>query len=41
VQGALVIPTVENTAPPPGPNEPCPDEPPRYKPTPSNKPASP
>jgi uncharacterized lipoprotein len=38
VQGALVIPSVEVTPPPPGPSDACPDEPPRYKPTPSNKP---
>ena len=41
VQGALVIPSVEVTPPPPGPNDACLDEPPRYKPTPSNKPAAP
>jgi hypothetical protein len=40
VQGALVIPTVDATAPPPGPNDACLDEPPRYKPAPSTKPAA-
>lgn len=40
VQGALVIPSVEATAPPPGPNDACLDEPPRYKPPPSSKPAA-
>jgi hypothetical protein len=38
VQGALVIPTVDATAPPPGPNDACLDEPPRYKPPPASKP---
>ena len=32
VQGALVIPAVDNPLPPPGPKDPCLDEPPRYKP---------
>ena len=41
VQGALVIPTVEVAPPPPGPSDACLDEPPRYKPTPSNKAAAP
>ena len=41
VQGALVIPAVEMTAPPPGPNDPCLDEPPRYKPNQSSRPAAP
>ncbi|MFI4891692.1 MAG: hypothetical protein ACHQIL_14275 [Steroidobacterales bacterium] len=39
VQGALVIPTVDE-APPPGPNDPCLDEPPRYKPNQPAKPAA-
>jgi uncharacterized lipoprotein len=34
---ALVIPTVELAAPPPGPKDACLDLPPRYKPAPSNK----
>ncbi len=41
VQGALVIPAVDTTPPPPGPNDPCLDEPPRYKPNQSSKPAVP
>jgi opacity protein-like surface antigen len=36
-QGALVIPTVAVTPPPPGPNDLCLDVPPRYVPAPSNK----
>jgi uncharacterized lipoprotein len=37
-QSALVIPTVDATAPPPpGPNEPCLDVPPKYKPAPPPK----
>ena len=36
-QGALVIPPVEFTAPPPGPKDACLDVPPRYKPAPANK----
>ncbi len=40
-QGALVIPTVENTALPPGPHDACLDTPPRYKPAPTNKAATP
>jgi len=39
-QGALVIPAVELAAPPPGPNDACLDQPPRYKPAPVNKAAS-
>jgi len=39
-QGALVIPTVELAAPPPGPHDACLDQPPRYKPAPPNKAAS-
>jgi uncharacterized lipoprotein len=39
-QGALVIPTVELAAPPPGRNDACLDLPPRYKPAPVNKAAS-
>ncbi len=39
-QGALVIPTLEAAAPPPGPREACLDMPPRYKPAPPNKAAS-
>jgi uncharacterized lipoprotein len=38
--GALVIPTVENAPPPPGPHDQCYDVPPRYKATPPNKAAS-
>lgn len=41
VKGALVIPTVEVAPPPPGPSDACLDEPPRYKPAPSNKPSAP
>ncbi len=36
-QGALVIPAVELSPPPPGPKDNCLDIPPRYKPAPSNK----
>jgi uncharacterized lipoprotein len=36
-QGALAIPTVELSAPPPGPNTACLDTPPRYKPAPTSK----
>ncbi len=36
-QGALVIPTVELSAPAPGPHEACLDTPPRYKAAPANK----
>jgi len=39
-QGALVIPTVELSPPPPGPNDSCLDLPPKYKPAPQNKAAS-
>jgi uncharacterized lipoprotein len=39
-QGALVIPTVELSPPPPGPKDACLDLPPRYKPAPTNKAAS-
>jgi len=39
-QGALVIPTLEVTPPPPGPKDACLDIPPRYKPAPQNKAAS-
>jgi uncharacterized lipoprotein len=39
-QGALVIPTVELAAPPPGPHDACQDSPPRYKAAPPNKAAS-
>ena len=39
-QGALVIPTVQVTAPPLGPHDTCLDVPPRYKAAPSNKAAS-
>jgi uncharacterized lipoprotein len=38
--GALVIPTVTDVPPPPGPHETCYDIPPRYKPAPPNKAAS-
>ena len=41
VQGALVIPSVENTPPPPGPRDPCLDEPPRYKPPQAVRPVAP
>ncbi len=40
-QGALVIPTVELAPPPPGPHDACMDLPPKYKPAPANKAASP
>jgi len=40
-QGALVIPTVELSPPPPGPKDACLDLPPRYKPAPTNKAATP
>ena len=40
-QGALVIPTVDLVAPPPGPHEACLDNPPRYKPAPANKAGTP
>ena len=40
VQGALVIPTLDETPPPPGPKDPCLDEPPRYKPPAPAKPAA-
>jgi uncharacterized lipoprotein len=36
-QGALVIPTVELAPPPPGAHDACLDQPPRYKPAPTNK----
>jgi uncharacterized lipoprotein len=39
-QGALVIPTLEITPPPPAANAACLDTPPRYKPAPANKAAS-
>jgi len=39
-QGALVIPTLEVTPPPPARNAACLDAPPRYKPAPANKAAS-
>jgi uncharacterized lipoprotein len=35
--GALVIPTVTDAPPPPGPHDTCYDVPPRYKPAPPNK----
>lgn len=35
--GALVIPTVTDAPPPPGPRDACYDVPPRYKPAPANK----
>ena len=38
--GALVIPTVTDVPPPPGPHDLCYDVPPRYKPAPPNKAAS-
>jgi uncharacterized lipoprotein len=38
--GALVIPTVADVPPPPGPKDACYDVPPRYKPAPPNKAAS-
>jgi uncharacterized lipoprotein len=40
-QGALVIPTVDLAAPPPGPHDACLDTPPRYKPAPANKAGTP
>jgi uncharacterized lipoprotein len=40
-QGALVIPTVDLVAPPPGPHESCLDNPPRYKAAPANKAGTP
>lgn len=40
-QGALVIPDVELSPPPPGPKDACLDLPPRYKPAPPNKAAAP
>ena len=40
VAGALVIPSVDAAAPPPGLTDPCLDEPPRYKPAPPVRPAS-
>jgi hypothetical protein len=39
-QGALVIPTVANAPPPPGPKDACLDAPPRYVAAPPNKAAS-
>jgi uncharacterized lipoprotein len=38
--GALVIPSVTDVPPPPGPKDTCYDVPPRYKPAPQNKAAS-
>lgn len=38
--GALVIPTVTDAPPPPGPHDTCYDVPPRYKPAPTSKAAS-
>ena len=38
--GALVIPSVTDVPPPPGPKDTCYDIPPRYKPAPQNKAAS-
>jgi uncharacterized lipoprotein len=38
--GSLVIPTVADVPPPPGPHDLCYDVPPRYKPAPPNKAAS-
>ena len=38
--GALIIPTVADAPPPPGPKDTCYDVPPRYKPAPQNKAAS-
>ena len=35
--GSLVIPTVTDVPPPPGPKDTCYDVPPRYKPAPQNK----
>lgn len=40
IQGALVIPSVGLSPPPPGPKDACLDQPPRYKPAPQNKAAS-
>jgi uncharacterized lipoprotein len=40
-QGALVIPTVGLSPPPPGPKDACFDQPPHYTPAPTNKAASP
>ncbi|GAC1307824.1 MAG: hypothetical protein NVSMB10_13600 [Steroidobacteraceae bacterium] len=40
-QGALSIPAAELAPPPPGPKDQCLDIPPRYKPAPANKAASP
>lgn len=40
-QGALVIPKVELAPPAPGPKDACLDLPPRYKPAPANKAATP
>ena len=37
VQSALVIPAIEVSGPPPGPNDPCLDAPPRYKAAPPAK----
>ncbi|MGA2776268.1 MAG: hypothetical protein ABSF94_01825 [Steroidobacteraceae bacterium] len=37
VQSALVIPAIDVSGPPPGPNDPCLDAPPRYKATPPAK----
>ena len=39
-QGALVIPAVEYSPPPPGPKDACLDLPPKYQPAPPNKAAS-
>ncbi len=39
-QGALVIPELDVSPPPPAPNAACLDAPPRYKPAPANKAAS-
>ena len=39
-QGALVIPTIGVTPPPPGPKDACLDLPPKYKPAPQSKAAS-
>ncbi len=41
VAGALVIPPVDYTPPPPGPKDPCLDEPPRYKPPQAVRPVAP
>lgn len=40
-QGALVVPTVDLAAPPPGPHDACLDTPPRYKAAPANKAGTP